>query len=501
MKRTLLLPALALSATMASAQLPTGSIAPDFTATDINGKSQHLYALLDSGYTVIMDISAAWCAPCWTYHRSGALKNLYNTYGPGTTQNKVRVLFVEGESTNTTAQLYGTSNGIPTDYANYSRGNWVTNTPYPIIDNASIASLYRTRYFPTAYVICPTRLVTLVGPVTGVETAAQLWPLAQACPVAIQGTNAAFLPYNDETVMCNDQVATQVRVQNMGSTTLSSISVDMKENGNTVASRSWSGTLPPYAYGNVNFPQTAVTNAADVTFEIATPDDKASDNTLDPQLISGVPATTNITFSLTLDYYCSETSWKLFNTFSGATVRSGGPYNCSTDGGGADANKLKTFNWTLPLGCYRMEVYDAGGDGLFSMYTSDPHPNGRWTMVDGNGTTLFSGGGTDQFYLSRGGLNVNTAAGISENALNNSLNVYPNPTHGDVYLSYDLEKAARVTVEVFNAQGALVLANTTNVPAGLQLKQMDMGGLDNGVYFMNITADGIRASRTIVLDR
>ena len=47
-----------------NAQLPgkglsNGSIAPDFTFTDMNGNTQHLYSYLDAGKAVVIDISRA----------------------------------------------------------------------------------------------------------------------------------------------------------------------------------------------------------------------------------------------------------------------------------------------------------------------------------------------------------------------------------------------------------------------------------------------------------
>ena len=56
------------------AQLPDGSTAPDFTVTDINGETYRLYDLLDSGYTVVIDLNATWCGPCWSYHEAGHLR-------------------------------------------------------------------------------------------------------------------------------------------------------------------------------------------------------------------------------------------------------------------------------------------------------------------------------------------------------------------------------------------------------------------------------------------
>ena len=54
MKQFFSLMAAAMISFGAFAQLPDGSIAPDFTATDINGVEHNLYSYLDSGYQVIL---------------------------------------------------------------------------------------------------------------------------------------------------------------------------------------------------------------------------------------------------------------------------------------------------------------------------------------------------------------------------------------------------------------------------------------------------------------
>ena len=62
MKKTLLLvTSLVLFGVMETkAQLADGSIAPDFTFTDMNGKVQNLYSYLNAGQSVVVDISATW---------------------------------------------------------------------------------------------------------------------------------------------------------------------------------------------------------------------------------------------------------------------------------------------------------------------------------------------------------------------------------------------------------------------------------------------------------
>lgn len=483
MKKKLLLSAFALSTMGAMAQLPDNSVAPDFTATDIDGTSQHLYDYLDQGYTVFMDLSATWCAPCWSYHNSGALEGLYTEYGPGTTEDKVMVFMVEGDPSTTHADLLGTGSN--------TQGDWTAGTPYPIIESSAIADDYQIAYWPTIYKICPNRLVTEVGQ----KNTAQLWATVGSCASAATGINASLLPYSGNTTFCED-VAADVTMQNMGTEVLTTATIAMKEGGNTLASQTWTGNLPTYNTTVVSFPSTPVSNPANVTFEITSSDANPADNTLDPNFTGAVPAMQNLTFTLNLDYYCSETTWKLFNS-SNAVVQSGGPYNCPPNGGGADAHTTKTYTWTVPMDCYRMVVYDAYGDGLTSAAYGHA-PDGSFDLQDGSASHLFTAAGNFGSEID-GGIFVNAVAGIEENALSTSLNIYPNPTNGDVILNYSLTKAARVTVEVFNSLGELVLANTNTVPAGAQLKQMDFSTLNNGVYFMNINADGLKASRTITV--
>ena len=153
--RTFSLIILSLLSIDSSAQLPNGSIAPDFTATDINGVEYNLYELLDAGNTVILDFFATWCGPCWSYRETGILDDIWNIYGPGGTGD-VYVFSLESDGSTTTADLYGTgSNTI---------GDWVTGTPFPIFDNVqSIFNAYGNNYYPTIYTVCPNHTLVESG--------------------------------------------------------------------------------------------------------------------------------------------------------------------------------------------------------------------------------------------------------------------------------------------------------------------------------------------------
>ncbi|MFN4256735.1 MAG: hypothetical protein ACK4Q5_17175, partial [Saprospiraceae bacterium] len=131
------------------AQLPNGSIAPDFTTTDIDGATHNLYGLLNQEKTVFLDIFATWCGPCWNYHNSHALANLWNQYGPPGT-DQAFVLAIEGDAATNVACIYG-----PSGCVGGTQGDWTAGTPYPICDDAGVANLYQINYFPTIYCICP----------------------------------------------------------------------------------------------------------------------------------------------------------------------------------------------------------------------------------------------------------------------------------------------------------------------------------------------------------
>ncbi len=133
--------------------LNDNAIAPNFTVTDINGVSHTLYDYLDQGKMVILDFSATWCPPCWAYHQAHILADIYNAYGPNGT-NEVMVLFIEADASTPLSALYGTGN---------TQGDWVTGTPYPIINDASLNGDYAISYFPTLYAVCSDRKIYEAG--------------------------------------------------------------------------------------------------------------------------------------------------------------------------------------------------------------------------------------------------------------------------------------------------------------------------------------------------
>lgn len=161
------------------AQLQNGSIAPDFTLADYNGTNHRLYDYLNAGKTVFLEVFAAHCPVCWSYHQTHTLKDLYLQYGPDAS-NELMVLALEYDQWNYSNAFIG--NGPPW----VTQGNWLDGTPYPIFDvedpNRVVFNDYQISAYPIILKICPDRIIERVFPQ---QTPAQLYQKVQDCQAAL----------------------------------------------------------------------------------------------------------------------------------------------------------------------------------------------------------------------------------------------------------------------------------------------------------------------------
>lgn len=157
-----------------SAQLPNGSIAPDFNLTDLNGNSHHLYNYLEQGKVVFIKFFACHCPSCWAYHNTGKLESLYQSYGPAGT-DQVVILMIEYDEGNGYNEFHGISG--------FTQGDWVIGTSSPIINaegaDRSVFTNYNMTYYPMIYKICPDQTTELMS--TSL-TVADLYQAADDCP-------------------------------------------------------------------------------------------------------------------------------------------------------------------------------------------------------------------------------------------------------------------------------------------------------------------------------
>ena len=114
-------------------------VAPDFTLTDMNGDTHHLYGYLDEGKTVVLEFMNVFCGSCGMH--SPPVENFWNNYGTDGTDEVVVIA------------LEINSNSDSIDCINYISNYEIT---HPFINGASPFGMgYSVTYTPTFYVVHP----------------------------------------------------------------------------------------------------------------------------------------------------------------------------------------------------------------------------------------------------------------------------------------------------------------------------------------------------------
>jgi hypothetical protein len=488
------------------AQLPTGSLAPDFNVQDINGNYVHLYDILAEDKIVLMEVTATWCPPCWSYHNSGSLKDFYNQHGPAG-DNKARVLTVEGDPATNVACLYGQSG-----CSDYSPGNWVAGTPYPIIDNSAIATSYQVTYYPTLFIICPNKRLITVGQLSPDD----LWDLATTCPVAYGQHNAGIYDYTPGTRLyeiCDTQaLGPQFRLINLGATALTEATVQMSWDTEVVSTYQWTGNLATYEEAFISLNPYMATTPGTLITELTSVNNGALDADASNNIKSNSYQdsksfnTQQILLKLRTDAYGAETYWELRDE-QGNVLDYGGNQAVGPNGGGLlnnapqgpgmyGNNVLIKDTLTVPgPGCYSIHFVDYYGDGMCCTFGNGYY---RLYNLDNPAVPVISGG-TFGAYDSRAfGVGTVVSAGTTPDAWP-LLSVFPNPASDQVQIQLDLPAEMPVAGRVWNALGELVYQfSEAALPQGAHQWQIQVANWPPGIYTLQIETGKQRLIRRFV---
>ncbi len=164
---------------------------------------------------------------------------------------------IEGDE-GTLAQInYTTTSG--------TQGNWALNTPYPILptispNNTTVTSDYKISAFPTVYVVCPNRKAYTVGQ-PNANTLKQ--KTVQLCPsIPAEAINAAvFSLETPKNLVCGSLIP-KLKIQNLGTSNLTTAKIICKIDDVQVAEYQWSGTLARFDAVDVTIPQIDVSSIA-----------------------------------------------------------------------------------------------------------------------------------------------------------------------------------------------------------------------------------------------
>ena len=410
--RTTLLSLAVASGLAANAQInEQWDLCPNWTATDINGVQHTLYDYLDDGYTVILDMSATWCPPCWDIHDDLVLDSLYNMYGPGTADEKVMVFLFEVDATTTLADLNGTGPN--------TQGDWVTGTPYPIIDDASISQQLSISGFPRVYVICPNRMISAgYSP-----SVAQMLTHVDNCNTTYKAdtpNDATLLHINDQLPCTGDPFPVNIRLQNTGTAPLTNAAIQTSIHFHQaqpinlvpIDTLFWTGNLGTYETVDL------VATYADLPMGLHTgvvalldvDDDAVNNEIWMGPIANTVIHSTQVTMEVLTDSNGAELSWFLIDYW--------GSWIDGASAGSYANNTVYTHSFSLSdLSCYNLMLSDGGGNGL-----SDP----GYVSLSVNGTVFAQ---LDDFNQNNDILQFATdvAAAVPTLGGQPTIAIYPNP--------------------------------------------------------------------------
>lgn len=493
MRKFLLLSFFILLGFSLQAQIESGSkLASNIVTKDIKGNTVNIFADLDAGKTVILDVFATWCSPCWSFHKTGIFKELNATYGPNGT-DQIRVYGIEADPSTPLNHLFQAVAG--TASVPSSLGDWTEGVEYPIInDHAFNVTPLNISYFPTLYVIRPDRTVMEMGDYRG---NLDIWIKAM---IPVSNKDVIFTTGLSDRTFCKTTIfAQRPTIINMGTSAINSLNASISYNGQE-SLVSFNNPLGVFKQSSLNFGNKTLNATTEVKIKLEDIDDvKVKDpkyTELTAYLIRPLTTEKDFTVLFTTDFYPSETSWDIKDN-KNRVIHNQPPYRAGTadsfGGGGPDANKEFRYDLSIKnndVDCLTMTIKDQYEDGFPDFGESHPIPgvvflNNKGEVIKPKLYTDFNFGASNKIYLS-----VDFTTSLEDQPFVEGLKVYPNPV-ADV-LNVDLQVKDGVDFQLFitDLMGKQVsdISNNANF--------INVSSLTSGIYFLNVrTKDGVYAHK------
>ena len=481
---------------VAVAQLPDGSVAPNFVATDLNGKEWNLHQVLEEDKIVVLFFTTTWCLPCWSYQKSEALQDLYELYGPNGSQ-ELEVFFIESDPATNAFCLYGNAG-----CNNFTFGDWTAGVTYPMINNFTIAQDYAVGYYPILYVICPNKKLFKVGPLKADE----LWQKAQSCPVAYGNNNAGLFHYDPGPPyreLCLAQLFKPVvHMVNLGTDSLRSAALELRWNSTLLQTIQWSGALGTYGEQPIAFDSFYRSGAGVLEVQLLNVNNKPDDQPVNNNASAVFTAPTAfkshaVLLKLRTDQFGGELYWDVRDD-QNQVLASGGNQTVGPNGGGQfplgappDPNAygnevfVKDTIFLPDDGCYTLHVVDGFGDGICCKYG-----NGYLRLFDleAQQTPLINISSFETDVYKHFSAQIPVTA-VHPEQPDMPMRCYPNPVYDKLYISLPGEKTKPYALNVYNSMGSRLIHQAVFVGT---TDALDVGWLPNGWYVLQVMDDSGR---------
>lgn len=278
---------------------------------------------------------------------------------------------------------------------------------------------------------------------------------------------------------CTQSKKAEINIQNIGTSTLNSMTIVMNF-GDETYTQNWEGELLPFTREKVSIPVTAPFGVNDLVVSITEANGQPCPFTYTEAInclewtdleIEGEQE--RLKLMLNQDKFGNQITWT-FTAADGTVLASGGPYSVLA---GNSTTQIHVENVVVPANeCVRFTIRDSMGDGICC--TSG---NGYYIVKDSHNNVLIGDNSDGDFGAEASHLISvkGPSVGIFENQ--QTVKIYPNPTMGVL----NIEGEDMTRVEVYNTVGQCVMMREVDG----NTVQLSTEGLSNGLYIVRIHAN------------
>ncbi len=272
---------------------------------------------------------------------------------------------------------------------------------------------------------------------------------------------------------CDELASASIMVKNNGSATITSLEGRYKVGGGNYENFTWQGNIPSGETGTVTLPEFPVTvNSAQTVYASLT---SVNGDNITTQEVSGKVTKYfywvwgPMYFKLKTDRFASETSFKIFGPNGDVVLEDGGFQDLSSNG-----TTLHEYEFIAPeVGCYTLEVYDTGGDGINSGYGS-----GNFRLYRSDGISLWFSNNGKFGSFARYNFFVSATTGVEEQI--QDVKVYPSPVSSILHVE---STQPVLRADIYNIQGQMVRSLKGDIHS------VSVSDLSSGIYTLKLITD------------